>query len=177
MKTESCTHDIKIERLTTHHAAELLAFEISNRKFFEQLITPRPAQFYSLSGVQEHIDSLLEDFKSGMALPALLIQHNAIVGRVNLKNIDPVTGIGEVGYRIAQLQQGKGLASLGVDYLSRTAISEFGLNQLTALVLRNNPASSRVLEKSGFVFASPSTHVEVIQNEEISCDQWVKYLR
>ena len=58
---------------------------------------------------------------------------------------------GLFGYWLAEPYWGRGIMSAAVKPVSRFAMSSFGLVRLEAPVLAWNPASMRVLEKSGFV--------------------------
>ncbi len=174
MPPETLAHTTQIQLLTAQHIDRLFAFEIRNRLFFENCITPRPAAFYSLEGVQQHIHQLTAEYNMGVAFPAVLIRNNEIVGRINLKEIARAASTAEIGYRIDQAHQGKGLASLGVRHLMHIASSDYDLQQLTARVLHNNPASARVLENAGFINSGLSAHKEIIQRRLVGCDCWIK---
>lgn len=55
------------------------------------------------------------------------------------------------GYWLAEPFWGRGVATAAVQMVAPLAISRFGLSRLEAGVFAWNPASMRVLEKSGFV--------------------------
>jgi RimJ/RimL family protein N-acetyltransferase len=56
----------------------------------------------------------------------------------------------EVGYWLAKPFWGRGIMTAVVRRVCRHAFEEFGLVKITAHVFPHNPASARVLEKSGF---------------------------
>lgn len=143
---------LHIRLLSRDDAASLLQFEFDNRAWFETQIEARPAAFYSLEGVQRHISALLVDYAAGKFHPCLLVNaESEILGRANLKDINQEEGSAEVGYRIAYQHQGKGYASAALLHLIATARFEWHLQRLHAYVLDGNPASSRVLQKAGFI--------------------------
>jgi len=75
------------------------------------------------------------------------------VGRFNLYDLVDDTAV--VGYRVAQHVAGRGVRPL--DYGPVSCRSEdLRLRTLKALTTKDNVASQRVLEKSGFVFVGPS---------------------
>ncbi|MDT9002025.1 GNAT family protein [Paucibacter sp. APW11] len=139
-----------LRTLQADDTAALLQFELANREWFERHVAPRGAAFYSHDAVQAHIDQALAEHRAGRYHPNLLLdRRGAIVGRVNLKDIE--AGRAEVGYRIAQQAAGRGAASAGLAQLIALARAHWGLQTLEALVAEGNPASARVLEKAGFV--------------------------
>jgi ribosomal-protein-alanine N-acetyltransferase len=130
----------------------LLQFERANRAWFETYIEPRGDAFYSEQGVRAHIDEFLAAFAAGTRHPCVIVgAGGAIVGRVNLKDIDKPAGSAEVGYRIAASHAGQGLATDGVRHLVALARTVWQLDYLQAYVLPKNLASARVLEKCLFV--------------------------
>lgn len=58
--------------------------------------------------------------------------------------------LGILGYAIARAQWGLGFATEAAGRLAAFAFDELGLDRLQASVLRDNPASKRVLEHLGF---------------------------
>lgn len=144
---------LSIESITQKHCCGLLAFETDNRHWFESLIQPRPEAFYSISGVNWHIEQLLTLKKTGAALPFVVTIDSDIVGRVNVKDIDDMQSAW-LGYRFAQQCAGQGVATKAVglvlDHIQRCT----QVHKISAQVLSNNPASAKVLEKNGFVATS-----------------------
>jgi ribosomal-protein-alanine N-acetyltransferase len=140
-----------IRTLQQDDALLLLQFEQDNRHWFERHIAPRGEAFYSRDGVHEHIQAFLDAHANGTLHPCVILgEDGAIIGRANLKDIDRRAGTAEVGYRIAESQAGKGLATGAVRYLVDLAHSSWQLRQLFAYVGNENKASVRVLEKCMF---------------------------
>ncbi|MBB6521416.1 GNAT family N-acetyltransferase [Pseudoteredinibacter isoporae] len=137
-----------VKPLAINHLQALLQFELENRAWFESLIEPRGDDFYTLDGVAAHIGEWVEKVHQGRAYSVLLFDEDVVVARGNLKGISD--GSAEVGYRVAQQQGSKGLASLCLSHLISEARNTFKLRELQARVLDNNPASFRVLQKQGF---------------------------
>jgi len=144
--------DIHIRTLQPNDASALLEFELENRDWFERFVYPRGDTFYSLDGVACHIDDCLKAFAAERMHPCLILEGSGrIIGRGNLKDIDTAAGTTEIGYRIAQAYVGRGIASYALHHLMRLAYDQLQLQCLVAIVRAANPASSRVLEKAGFV--------------------------
>ncbi|WPN44825.1 MULTISPECIES: GNAT family N-acetyltransferase [unclassified Pseudomonas] len=150
-------NSFRVRELERADAQALLAFEVLNRQWFESHIDARDPSFYSLPGVAEHIDDYLSGLAVGRWHPFVLEDANErIVGRANLKCIDPLQGSAEVGYRIDQSVCGQGLATLALEHLIREARGRWELTQLVAYVYAQNAGSRKVLDRCGFVLEQPS---------------------
>ena len=138
------------ESVAEKHVLSLLEFERSNKAYFESSIAPREAAFYSLDGVGYHISELLYLQQQKRAWGFVLVdeqRNNQIVARANIKN--RAGDKAEIGYRVAEKDCGKGIASHCVSFLIEEAKS-MGIRLLTAEVMDNNAASEKVLIKNGF---------------------------
>jgi RimJ/RimL family protein N-acetyltransferase len=69
--------------------------------------------------------------------------------------VDPVQGIGELGYWIGRPYWGRGYATAGARLVLSFGFGELGLRSIRATCLTTNAASARVLEKLGFEFEGP----------------------
>lgn len=140
--------NMHFEKLNEAHANSLLAFELENRDFFEDLISPRDTNFFSESGISEHINDLLDEDYQHKACSFVLTENKSIIARANIKNIK-ADGSAEIGYRVAKVASGKGVGSFCVQHLVSFCQS-LKLEKINALVMNNNPASERVLLKNKF---------------------------
>jgi len=151
----------RIRELQRTDTEALLAFEIRNREWFESHIDARDPSFYSLQGVDEHIESYLSDFAIGTWQPFVIEDGSGkIVGRANLKSIDPSTASAEVGYRIGRDACGQGLATQALKHLIEQAQGRWHLTQLVAYVFKDNLGSRKVLERCGFLLEQPCGNEE-----------------
>lgn len=138
------------ESVAEKHVLSLLEFERSNKAYFEMSIAPREATFYSIDGVGYHVSELLYLQHQKKAWGYVLVdeqRNKQILARANIRN--RAGDKAEIGYRVAEKECGKGIASRCVSFLIDEAKSK-GLKWLTAEVMDNNPASEKVLIKNGF---------------------------
>jgi ribosomal-protein-alanine N-acetyltransferase len=143
---------IRLRTLTTQDLLPLLVFERENRAWFEQFVEGRGDAFYTPEGIAQHIATYLDGHAKGTWYPGLLVDSaDNIVGRTNLKDISHDDQSAELGYRLAKAQTGAGHATAAVALVKEVARGELGLDHLRAVVAQGNVASTRVLEKSGFV--------------------------
>jgi ribosomal-protein-alanine N-acetyltransferase len=150
-----------------------LEFELHNRTWFEQFVLPRSDSVYSLRGIPLHIDTCLEDYTNGTMHPCVILDQNGrIAGRANLKDIASDAGTTEIGYRIGQQNIGKGLATSAVRHLKELAYDHWRLSRIVAFVTTENPASARVLEKSGLVKGPLRPTRSVLKAKVLDCYQY-----
>jgi len=58
----------------------------------------------------------------------------------------------KIGYWLGHAYRGRGIMPAAVSVVTRHAIERFGLSRVYAMVFARNVASSRVLEKAGYVY-------------------------
>jgi ribosomal-protein-alanine N-acetyltransferase len=166
---------MEFETLSQHHSKQLLEFEVKNRLWFESFIEPRETDFYTHEGVNKHINLLSKQMRTKEGYSGVLVLNGQIVARANLKDISNKSGF--VGYRVAQDFSSQGLASYCLSKLLSVAQNELELQQLKAMVLENNPASMRVLQKHGFIPSNTIKSAVNIHNKRLDCIEMVfKYV-
>ena len=146
-----------MNRLTLHapakaDLADLLAFELANRRFFEAHINARPAAYYSRDGVAAAIDAAVRDAQEDRAFQFLVRDaHGELVGRVNLTRVRREHfHSAELGYRIGEAHNGKGYAKQAVALALDKAWRAFSLVRVEATARGENPGSVKVLLANGF---------------------------
>lgn len=83
---------------------------------------------------------------------AVAIKENSeLIGHVGVGPKQELGGEVEIGYAVSAKHAGRGLATEAARAAARWAFEQAGLDHLAALVLPENTASARVLEKLGFV--------------------------
>jgi ribosomal-protein-alanine N-acetyltransferase len=143
-----------LERLRADHAPAVLAFERANRAFFAATIGDRGDDYFTEFPAR-HRALLAEQEAGAGAFYVLVADDGAVLGRVNLFDIAHHTAV--LGYRLAEHATGRGLATAAVRDLCRRAASDHDLHTLRAAAAHDNPASQRVLTKTGFVPTGPAT--------------------
>ena len=164
---------MKFEVVAAEHLTALYEFETENRVWFESVIAPRVDSFYSVSGVHEHIEQLVQGMAEQTLFATLLIHNNQVVARGNLKEIKE--GEAYVGYRVGQAFLSQGLASLCLNHLIEKA-KELGIHTLKAQVLNNNPASAKVLQKQGFECVKLIEQYYQLNGELLDCAEYRKHI-
>lgn len=109
------------------------------------------------------------------SLPTLVMAievDGGAVGGIGLTPGEDVQRIGaQLGYWLGRRYWGRGLMSRVVPRWCQNAFERFGYERLQATVLSNNPASARVLEKSGFEREGTLRRAAIKRNEVL--DFWM----
>lgn len=139
--------DAHLEHLALDHARPLERFERANRAFFAARVGDRGDDYF------EHFDDQLaarvEENHKGTSLFFVVVDTNGeVLARVNISDIDQPT-LTELGYRVAEHAQGRGIATQGVIAALDIAATR-GVQTVKARVSVANLASRRVLEHCGF---------------------------
>lgn len=88
-------------------------------------------------------------------VPFLIVSkpRRVVLGGCGFKTA-PSHGVVEIGYRVAERERGRGVATLAVDRLLQIAASSGLVQEVVAHILPDNTASSRVVARLGFSMGS-----------------------
>lgn len=129
------------------HARLLERFERDNRVFFAARIGDRGDDYFI--HFDDRLAVLVQENRDGTSLFSVVVDGSGeIVGRVNINDIDRPE-VSEIGFRVAERAQGRGIASTGVT-LALDLASRHGVQSVYARVSTINLTSQRVLERCGF---------------------------
>ena len=127
---------------------------------YQMNLDPRVSEFTGDGGVQSRDvvhkrikNDVLGDYaKYGFGRLAVCLKSTGeFIGFAGLKYLDDMQEV-DLGYRLAFDHWGKGLATEACKPLVEHGFKELNLNKIMALVIPENKASVRVLEKLGFEF-------------------------
>ena len=142
-----------LERLRADHAPALWEFETANREYFAAWVPDRGDDYFTdFSG---RLADLLAEAETGTVHMHVIVEDGVVLGRVNL--IDVADGEAELGYRVARLAAGRGVATWAVARVSELAVTAYGLRRLRARTTLSNQASHTVLLRSGFSVVGDTT--------------------
>lgn len=116
----------------------------------------RPEAYFTEGGQRGVLADALERSERQEAYPALILVDGRCAGRINLNNV--VLGpfrSADLGYWVDTGHRGRGVATLAVGQMLRTAFGEVGLHRVQAATLQHNTASRRVLARHGFTRSGP----------------------
>ncbi|MDG2432821.1 GNAT family N-acetyltransferase [Flavobacterium sp.] len=101
----------------------------------------------------EHIKSIDEKIESseGINWGITLKGNDTLIGVAGFYRISPENHRAEIGYILHPSQSGKGIISEVVKHLIEFGFTTMNLHSIEAVIAPENKASSKVLEKNGFV--------------------------
>lgn len=142
---------MELSLLRNQDANAVWAFETAHRQDFESWINARPDSYYTPDGFDLALQTALLQQSADQAYHYLIWEGDTLVGRINLTQVRRAHyQSASVGYRIAPLHRGHGLASDALQAIMHKAFHNLGLQRLEATARPENPASIRVLVKNGF---------------------------
>ena len=138
----------ELQLVRLDHAPALLEFEQRNRAYFAASVPDRGDEYFAEFD-ERHAQLLASQAAGTDYFHVLVAEDGEVLGRMNLFEV--ADGSAELGYRIAQEAAGHGLATWAVREMREFAAAQYGLSTLRARVTADNPASSKVLQRNGFV--------------------------
>ncbi|MGG0186627.1 GNAT family N-acetyltransferase [Bacillus rhizoplanae] len=160
--------EVYIEKLKEQDAEELFAFECSNRAFFEKMVSSRGEDYYTYETFQKIFYELLKEQFEGISYFHLIRnQAGAIVGRINLIDIEKDKELGYLGYRLGEKYVGRGIATKAVKLLLDEA-TNYHVTEIHAKTTNNNFASQKVLEKNHFLCISIDENTAELHGQKIN---------
>ena len=88
------------------------------------------------------------------------------IGTIDLHKMDTVLKKAAIGYIINQKYWNQGLTTEANRAVIKLAFEEIGMNKLTALHDKDNPASGKVMDKSGMYFSHEEPYACMDQHEK-----------
>ncbi|MDD1476723.1 GNAT family N-acetyltransferase [Arthrobacter sp. H16F315] len=143
---------VQLRVLRASDAAALSAAYRRNRGHLAPWEPLRAEEFFTVHGQRASIQSKLDLFDAGSAVPWVLTDGDVIVGLMTLSGI--VRGpflSANLGYWVDEGYGGRGIGSAAVACAVESAREALGLHRLQAATLRHNAASQKVLKRSGFM--------------------------
>ena len=107
---------------------------------------------YPPDGGTRYVDKHLAEFETGTAVSFILRNRSSgrFLGIVELRAIETEHSQGELSFWLAKHAWGKGYMQEALSAVVEFAFESVGLNRLYAYHMLRNPASGRILEKTGF---------------------------
>ncbi|CAM4290070.1 acetyltransferase [Bacillus manliponensis] len=160
--------NISLHPLQMSDAEQLFQFELVNKEFFEETVPPRGDGYYHFENFKAQLKSLLDEQTQGSSYFYLIRnKQNAIVGRINLTDIDISENLGYLGYRIGANYTGNGIAGKALRSLL-DQVAQKGIQQIKAQTTTHNIASQKVLENNGFRYIDTDKEEFEISGQKVS---------
>lgn len=142
------TPRLLLRELTPDDAA--FAFALNSDPLVLQYTGDKP--FSSIEEAREFLQNYSDYQRNGFGRWGVVLKDNGkLIGWCGLKR-DRDTGEADLGYRFFRSEWNKGYATEASEACLETGLKHFGLTEIIARAMKNNPVSYRVMEKLGFSF-------------------------
>ncbi|MFB5679211.1 GNAT family N-acetyltransferase [Paenibacillus terreus] len=153
LKLYNHSQGIFLRPLRMEDAPTLLDLRCANKDYLAPFEPLREESFFTLAGQQQFLMQRMqsEESGSGCQFGIFTMEDDRLIGTIAVSNI--VRGVAQyadVGYMMAQSEQGKGHMTAAVKLIVQYSFKGLGLHRLQAATLLHNKGSQRVLEKAGF---------------------------
>ena len=134
-------------------AEELLALIESDRSHIEAFIDVM-AETKTIEDEKDFIKMKLHGYADGTDYLFFILQGQKICGCIDIHNIDPKIGKGEIGYWLHSSFTKRGIISKSVKALCHLVFNDFGMKKLLICVDVDNAPSNRIAQRCGFTLTS-----------------------
>ncbi len=144
---------IYLRHLNEHDAKRLFEYEVTNRDFFKTTSFTRNDDYYTLDNIRKNIDDYQKEIieKSNMRFGIFLNSNHKLIGMIALNDILSSLKTSYVGYSLDLKHTHQGFMFEALTLLIDFSFTTLNLHRLEAGVMPSNRASSKVLEKCGFI--------------------------
>jgi ribosomal-protein-serine acetyltransferase len=141
--------EIVLKLPTYRNADELFALVDRNRAYLKQFL-PWVDHNLKVEDSKRFIHNCRSQHKAGMGFSLCIFYQNKIVGTLGLHHIDTVNYRTELGYWLAEDQQGKGIMHRSCQAFITYVFETLKLHRIDIECAIDNPASQQVAENLGF---------------------------
>ncbi len=141
--------EINLVFLTEKLADTLFQLVDSDREHLKKWL-PWPPCTKSVEDSRLFIKNSIMAFAEGRAMTCAIEYRGDIVGVVSYNKILRSLRKVEIGYWLSSKYQGKGIITRSVEYLTRYALDEMGMEKVEIAAAAENQPSRRVCERLGF---------------------------
>lgn len=140
---------LALQFLEEIHAKQLYDLIDSNRTHLRQWL-PWVDSMVTVENVADYILHCKKQFDEGTDFGFCIMYENKMAGRTGIHRINRQNRIGEIGYWLADVLQGKGIVTKCCQALIHFGFTELGLNRIVIKCAVGNDKSRAVAEKLGF---------------------------
>ena len=141
--------EISLKLPTLKNADEFFALVERNRTFLRQYL-PWVDHTLSVENSKTYIKECRKQFKSDSGYSLCIFYRQNIVGAISSHSIDQIDCKTEIGYWLAEDQQGKGIMRRSCLALMTYLFETLQLHRIEIRIVFNNLTSQRIPEKLGF---------------------------
>lgn len=139
---------IEIKKIKKSYAKDIAKI-LSDKEILKTL---NPVHPYPVpeSYIKDKISKDIKNWKTGQAYKFVITIDKKVAGQISLYRPNKNKKSYELGYFIGKDSWNKGIATIAVNEILKFGFKKLNLNEIISKVSINNPASYKVLKKTGF---------------------------
>jgi ribosomal-protein-serine acetyltransferase len=137
--------------LSEEDASELFALTNRNRGYLRRWL-PWLDAVTTQRDTRAFLETMAAQRASGRGPTFGILRHGALAGVIGFLPIDRVNRIGEIGYWLADAEQGQGVMTACCRFVVRYGFDTLDLNRIQIAAATANVRSRRIAERLGFRF-------------------------
>ncbi|WP_423392008.1 GNAT family N-acetyltransferase [Burkholderia sp. LMG 21824] len=147
------TRRLILQALRTDDAAQLLRYQLENRKHLQPWEPLRNDEFFTLEAIKRRVEGMVHQMNEGNSLHLLIrsIDSDAMIGECNFTNIvrGPFQAC-HLGFSVAASAQGQGLMYEALERAIEFVFGTYALHRVMANYRPENVRSEQLLKRLGF---------------------------
>ena len=141
--------EVALELLGMQHAAALFGAIESSRDHLSAFL-PWVGNMQQVEDCERYISNCIQLYQQKKEVSFVMLQNDAVVGRIGVHYIDLFNKSGAIGYWIAAAAAGRGIALRSCSVLTGYGFRELGLHRLEIKAAVHNLKSRAIPEKLGY---------------------------
>ena len=145
----SITEAVSLRPLRLSDTPELFALTDANRAYLRRWL-PWLDAVRAEEHSREFVEGAIAQHAAGRGPVFAILHHGGLSGVVGFHPIRPIHAVGEIGYWLAEAQQGQGTMTACCKFVVRYGFQTLNLNRLEIAVATSNHKSRAIPERLGF---------------------------
>lgn len=155
-----------LELINDSHSQVIFDLVDANRAHLREWL-PFVDRMQTVEFAANFVKGTMQRNKDGNEYAFVIIANNQVIGRVGVYKIDAQNKIGEIGYWLAENQQGKGIVTESCKAMIALCFSELQLNRIEIKCGTENYKSQSIPEKLNF------TKEGIMRKAELLYDKFI----
>ncbi len=174
-KVRIATERLILRILRRGDEAAMVHFYTENRAFLKPYSPTFSDELFSIRGWRDRIEAIHAEYRSGKGLRLVLFPQDEPSRAIGVVNFTAITSfptyLCNLGYSIAEADQGKGFMTEALQAAIGYAFTEMGLHRIEANYMPSNLRSARVLERLAFTIEGKAQDYILIDG------RWEEHIR
>lgn len=156
----------ELKQLEPSDAEVIFAVVEANREHLGRWL-PWVEQTREAGDTREFLEQVAANRSQGRTAAYGIWRGDELAGLIGLHDIDSSNGTAQIGYWIARCFQGRGLMTLAVTVLIRTAFGKLGLERIEIRCAAGNQRSQAIPKRLGFTYEGTLRSAQRLGGERV----------